>query len=774
MRRIIAVLPLLAVIAAAGGPTAAAADQPTVTVAGQRSAIVVRSHAVGAVPSSQVLDLAVTLRPRNEKLLEQMATQRSGRAPLSAAQAAALFGPAPSERMTVVRHLQAAGLEVQKWTGPTVWVQGTAAEAEQAFGTDLERYEAPGGRTFQAPATAVHLPEDVADAVQTVSGLDTSAVYTNTARSHAAHAVLPGPSCTGPNRIHNMFGGMRPADLAAANAYNYQPLLDAGYDGTGESVAFLEYSSFSATDVSTFKNCFGLSTPVGSKLVNGGTTTLSGADEVELDVETTLAAAPGLDHAWVYKAPNGRTALSSIINQMVTDAPTTHTTVISISWGLCERYTLPGELRAQQNALARAAVQGISVFVASGDDGSNACGSANPFLDTDATASSPFATGIGGTRLTPGSGTKESVWNNGGSGGGGISGVWPKPDWQPVVADSDGTACGATPGFCRQVPDISLNADTDTGYVVYCKVGPCANTGWWQFGGTSGGAPLMAGITADMNEYSLDNGGFRLGFANPFLYAAPTGDFYDVTVGDNDPSGSLGLYSAAHGYDMASGLGSIDANALAQDLAAWPDTAPTATATATTAVQDRNTITVGGTVNLHGTAKETDGTLLPAESVVWLEFRFAGSRYIYYSKNLPLDGTGTWTSARKPTKRMRWRAHFMGDGTHTGSTSAWHTVSVVPKLSVASSRTTVSHLSSFTLSGKSTPNMSGARVTAQWRALHGTVWHSIGTVTVGGRGGYSRSVRLPAGAKVLRWHYTGGTTSRWLSANSPGKVVTIT
>jgi hypothetical protein len=70
--------------------------------------------------------------------------------------------------------------------------------------------------------------------------------------------------------------------------------------------------------------------------------------------------------------------------------------------------------------------------------------------------------------------------------------------------------------------------------------------------------------------------------------------------------------------------------------------------------------------------------------------------------------------------------------------------------------------------------MSGARVTAQWRALHGTVWHSIGTVNVGRLGGYSRGVRLPAGAKVLRWHYTGGTTSRWMSANSPGKVVTIT
>jgi kumamolisin len=771
MRRLIVVLPLLA-LAAAGGPSAAAADQPTVTLKGQRSALVSRSHAVGAVPSSQAVSVAVTLKPRNEALLEQLAAQRSGRAPLSAAQAGALFGPTPTARRAVARHLQAAGMRVQRWTGPTVWVSGTADDAEQAFGTDLERYEAPGGRTFQAPATAVRLPDDVAGAVQSISGLDTSAVYTPSASIvKPAAAVSPVSGCNKPGQIKSMFGGMLPADLAASNAYNYQSLLDGGADGDGEAVSFLEYSSYAKSDVDKFKDCFNLTTPVGNVAVNGGTTTLSANDEVTLDVETTLAAAPGLDHAWVYKAPNGRTALSTVINAMVADAPAKNVHIISISWGLCERYTLPGELRAQQNALARAAVQGISVFVASGDSGSNGCGSASPFLDTDATASSPFATGIGGTHLTPGSGTKERVWKGG---GGGISGVWPKPAWQPVVADSDGAACGAAPGFCRQVPDISLDADPNTGYIIYCTAGPCHNGGWGQIGGTSAGAPLMAGITADMNEYSLANGGQRLGFANPFLYGAPAGHFYDVTLGDNDDSGTLGAYSARVGYDMASGLGSVDAAALAADLAAFTATPPAAVETSTTAVQDKGKIVVGQTVNLHGTAKESDGTLLPAESVVWLEFRFAGSPYIYYSKNIPLGGSGAWAATRKPAKRMQWRAHYMGDDGHAGSTSAWHYVYVTPKLSVASSRSTVSHLSTFTLSGHSTPNMSGAKVTAQWRGVNGRIWHSIGSVTVGRLGGYSRTVRLAAGTKVLRWHYAGGTTSRWLSADSTGKVVRVT
>ena len=149
-------------------------------------------------------------------------------------------------------------------------------------------------------------------------------------------------------------------------------------------------------------------------------------------------------------------------------------------------------------------------------------------MDTDATASSPFATGVGGTHLTPGGGTKERVWK--GAGGGDLRRL-AEAGLAARGRRLDGTACGATPGFCRQVPDISLDADPNTGYVIYCTAGPCHNSKWSQWGGTSAAAPLVAGITADMNEYSLANGGQRLGFANPFLYARSAGHFYDVTRG---------------------------------------------------------------------------------------------------------------------------------------------------------------------------------------------------------------------------------------------------
>ena len=463
---------------------------------------------------------------------------------------------------------------------------------------------------------------------------------------------------------------MLPADLAASSAYNYQSLLDGGADGDGEAVSFLEYSSYAKSDVDTFKDCFNLTTPVGNVAVNGGTTTLSANDEVTLDVETTLAAAPGLDHAWVYKAPNGRTALSTVINAMVADAPAKNVHIISISWGLCERYTLPGELRAQQNALARAAVQGISVFVASGDSGSNGCGSASPFLDTDATASSPFATGIGGTHLTPGSGPRNASGRAAAAASPASGRSRRGSPWSPTPTAQPAARRPVSAARCR------TSAWTPTRTRATSSTAPrgrVITAGGGRSGGTSAGAPLMAGITADMNEYSLANGGQRLGFANPFLYGAPAGHFYDVTLGDNDDAGTLGAYPARAGYDMASGLGSVDAAALAADLAAFaahPAEPPSRPRPPPSRTRARSWSARRSTCTER--RRRVTARLLPAESVVWLEFRFAGSPYIYYSKNIPLDGSGAWTSTRKPTKRMQWRAHYMGDDGHAGSTSAWH------------------------------------------------------------------------------------------------------
>src|SRR5437763_2542550 len=151
------------------------------------------------------------------------------------------------------------------------------------------------------------------------------------------------------------------------------------------------------------------------------------------------------------------------------------------------------------------------------------------------------------------------------------------PSWQqgPGVANAYST------GF-REVPDVSVNADPQTGYYVYCSTGGCANSpnkGWMPMGGTSAAAPVWAAMMALANEASLKTNGFLLGFLNPSLYAIAHGTpgtsyasaFHDVVnvqgaANNNDYVGNTGAYPASSGYDLATGLGSFDAYNLAQNL----------------------------------------------------------------------------------------------------------------------------------------------------------------------------------------------------------------
>jgi subtilase family serine protease len=139
-----------------------------------------------------------------------------------------------------------------------------------------------------------------------------------------------------------------------------------------------------------------------------------------------------------------------------------------------------------------------------------------------------------------------------------------------VNAQSSGTPCGASAGhFCREVPDVSASADPNNGYVIVY------NGLWESFGGTSGAAPLWASLTA--LAVTRNGPPQRLGNINPDLYLFSTKgypDFNDVTTGGNDFTTTHdGAYWAGPGYDMATGLGSPQASALAADLSPFVVTA---------------------------------------------------------------------------------------------------------------------------------------------------------------------------------------------------------
>jgi kumamolisin len=205
-----------------------------------------------------------------------------------------------------------------------------------------------------------------------------------------------------------------------------------------------------------------------------------------------------------------------------------------------------------EQIFTEAAALGVTVTVASGDSGSTD-GETDGKQHVDFPASAPHALGCGGTslRITGGQITSESVWNDGaggGAGGGGISIEFPVPSYQSAVQMPDNVDTGK-PG--RGVPDVSGDADPETGYSIL------VDGAQQTIGGPSAVAPLWAGLTALMNE-SL---GAPVGFLQPQLYAASAqSGFHDITAGSN------GSYQAGPGWDPCSGLGSPNGTALLKTL----------------------------------------------------------------------------------------------------------------------------------------------------------------------------------------------------------------
>ena len=198
-------------------------------------------------------------------------------------------------------------------------------------------------------------------------------------------------------------------------------------------------------------------------------------------------------------------------------------------------------------------------------------------------ASQPDVTSVGGTSLGHGTNTlgpppREQAWNDAlfyseGAGGGGISADFPMPAYQQSlgeVSGSSGTPCANAGGDCREVPDVSADADPSSGYIIYDSVD---GTGWETLGGTSGATPLWAAVLAVVASADGNSAGY--GLLNPALYllAQQSHGTYlnDVTSGDNDYNATAdGVFPAMTGYDMATGLGTPVASELAPGLAAIP------------------------------------------------------------------------------------------------------------------------------------------------------------------------------------------------------------
>ena len=214
-----------------------------------------------------------------------------------------------------------------------------------------------------------------------------------------------------------------------------------------------------------------------------------------------------------------------------------------------------------------------------------------------------------------------------------------------INGNSSGSPCGAsTGGYCREVPDVSADADPYTGYLINW------NGGWTGIGGTSAAAPLWAAFAA-LIDASSACAGTPIGFANPGLYAAAASayasDFTDVTSGNNDytPAGYTGgLYQAGAGYDMASGLGSPNGATLPAALCGAKSVPNTITLTS----PGSQSATVGTAVSLQLTGTDSGGATvsfsgagLPAGLQISSSGLITGTPTTAGSSTVTITGTDT-------------------------------------------------------------------------------------------------------------------------------------
>jgi subtilase family serine protease len=369
---------------------------------------------------------------------------------------------------------------------------------------------------------------------------------------------------------------------AIRSAYGVDSLISHGTDGRGQTIVIIDtYGSPTVqADLSGFDATFGLPNPNLTVVPMPGLAPfddtdpnqLGWAEETSLDVQWSHAIAPGAHIVLIEAATNNDPDLLVAQDYAIKHYPGA---IISESYGESE-YDLATDPTGQgqqilandEASYARARAAGNTVFVSAGDSGA-----ADP--DTDPVtglpvnagpiaaypASSPNVTSVGGTNLffgtagaadPNGSYLTESVWNDGyGAGGGGISGVFPVPDWQ--TSNLPAATLAVTNGF-RAYPDVSYNAGVVGGVLVQLGfLG--SSSGTYIFGGTSAGAPQWSGIAALSSQIK----GSPLGFINTKLYRlGALGPLFsrvrDVTAGQNGFNTTQG-YPATPAWDISSGWG---------------------------------------------------------------------------------------------------------------------------------------------------------------------------------------------------------------------------
>jgi subtilase family serine protease len=558
---------------------------------------------LGAVPSDtplQGISIAFSRSAAQQADLAQLivAQQTPGSSLyhqwLTPAQFGARFGVSDNDLAATESWLQSQGFTIES-VSPSrdrITFAGAEAAVESAFGTPLHYFKATSGSlntsdltTHVAPAHALTLPSALSSVVLAVSNLSDY-------RPHSYAIQKPTAAFTsGQSGSHYM----TPKDIATI--YDLNPAYNAGFTGSGQTIAVVGQSGVLASDISNFQTAAGVNlNPINQIIIpNSGTTAIYTGDESEsdLDLEYTSSIANKATIDFVYA---GNSPYYGVFDAFVYAIQNDIAQIVTISYGECEPDLGISYYNQYESTFQQAAAQGQTVINSSGDSGSTGCygdGNTTAYQEQVAVsypASSAYVTGVGGTEFltsaiaacnnqyftavtdptcNPGSanGTDaissalsyipEQAWNddaatgNLSSGGGGISIFTPRPSWQAGVT-------GIPSGSYRLVPDISLDSSPNNAGYLYCTsdtgsggtnvAGSCANPTTTNFrgsngqsltvaGGTSFAAPIFAGMMAIINQAKGYNTGS--GLVNPTLYTLASNSttyasaFHDITSGGN-------------------------------------------------------------------------------------------------------------------------------------------------------------------------------------------------------------------------------------------------
>jgi subtilase family serine protease len=726
-----------------------ALDESRLTVLkGNTHPLARREFDLGTAPASLPMERMLLVLKRSDEqetaLRKLLDDQQDKNSPhyhkwVTPEQFGAQFGPTDGDMQMITSWLQSHGFQVGSTKGRTVLeFSGSASQVKEAFHTSIHKYVVNGEQHW-ANANDPSIPAALAPAV---AGIKTLHNFLKKPMVHMAEKYVPAklvaksrPEFTSGSGLH----ALTPDDYRVI--YNS---MNSPFSGLGVTIAVVGRSNLfnGGQDVSDFRNVFGVA---GGG--NGLTIILNGPDpgdigdgdelEATLDASWSGALAPSANIDFVVSGSTNTTDGIDLSELYIIE--NNLGAIMTESFGICEANVTPGDAQGISLLAEQAAAQGITYMVSAGDTGAAGCDNLGETtavggISINVLASNPFTVAMGGTLFnehgqdatywgtTNGSALgsalayiPEDAWNETcttqcqqgqpplAAGSGGASIYFQKPPWQSGVT-------GTSSDTVRDIPDISLTSAGHDFYLL-CLQASCVpdSQGFVSFAGvlgTSAAAPSFASVMALVDQ---SQGGPQ-GVANYVLYplalaqqtagtkcdasntSTPPNSacvFNDVTSGNISVPGEAGypsgVYAAAAGYDMATGLGSVN---VANLVTAWASAKFNATTTTLTlngvstpiTIAHGASVAVGGKVTSNSTTPTGDVALMAAIGPSGSLTNQTGVAEFLLGSGGVISGTTT----QLPGGTYMVTARYAGNGTFAASTSAGIQVTVNQEASTTS------------------------------------------------------------------------------------------